>query len=98
MRVPFELKNFQPFSFSVEGTIYIYPNVKHLAERMNLASNTSESVVETPDGKKVWLTLVGDEDQASPHGIQRGWYVTKVLDDKSAAVLVKAFIAITGEC
>jgi hypothetical protein len=97
MRVPFELQNFQPFSFSVEGTTYTYPNVRRLAEKLNLVSNISESVVETPDGKKVWLTLVGAEDQAPPNGIQRGWYVAQVLDDASAAVLVKAFAAIAGE-
>jgi hypothetical protein len=97
MRVPFQLKEFQPFSFSVEGNIYSYPGVQRLAHKMNMAANIEESVVGTPDGKKVWLTVVGDEDQTSPYGIQRGWYVAQGLPDDSAAVLIKAFTLITGD-
>jgi len=62
-----------------------------------LAANIEESVVETPDGKKIWLTVVGDEDQTSPRGIERGWYVAEVLSEENAAVLISAFTVITGE-
>ena len=97
MRVPFTLEQFQRFSFSVEGITYAYPNVRRLAEKHNLAANIEESIVETPDGKQVWLTVVGDEDQVSPYGIERGWYVAQILSEERAAILVKAFTAITGE-
>jgi hypothetical protein len=97
MRVSFQLKDFQPFSFSVEGITYSYTSVRRLAHKLNLVANIEESVVETPEGKKVWLTVVGDEDQTSPYGIQRGWYVAQTLPEESAAVLVKAFTAITGD-
>ena len=93
IRVPFTLKQSQPFSFSVSGITYAYPNVRRLAERHNLAANIEESVVETPDGKQVWLTVVGDDDQVSPYGIRHGWYVAQVLSRESAAVLVKALTA-----
>jgi hypothetical protein len=97
MRTPFQLTELQPFSFSVEGRTYTYPVVTRLACKMNLNANIEESIVETSDGTKVWLTVVGDEDQQSPFGILRGWYVATVLPDESAAVVVKAFNLITGE-
>ena len=93
MRVPFHLNDFQPFSFSVGGTPYSYAAVTRLAHKVNFDANIEESVIETPEGKKVWLTVVGDEDQISPSGIQHGWYVAELLDDDSAAFLVKAFAA-----
>ncbi|MGA2183358.1 MAG: hypothetical protein ABSH47_10030 [Bryobacteraceae bacterium] len=93
MRVPFHLQGLQPLSFSVEGTTYSYETVTRLAHRQNLDANIQESVIETPEGKKVWLTVVGDEDQMSPFGIQHGWYVAKLLDTESADSLVRAFAA-----
>jgi len=90
LRVSFQLKNFEPFCFSVEGVTYTYPNVRCLAEKRNLAAKIYEYVVETPDGKKVWVTVVGDEDQTSAYGIQRGWYVTEVPSEENATFLVKA--------
>ena len=95
MRVSFDLKNFEPFHFSVEGVTYSYPNVKRLAEKRNMAANIYEYVVETPDGKKVWLTVVGDTDQLSATGIQRGWYVGQILSEKDAAFLVGALAEFT---
>ena len=95
MGVSFQLKNFEPFYFSVEGVTYTYPNVRRLAEKKNLGANIHEYVVETPDGKKVWLTVVGDEGQTSAYGIQRGWYVTQVLSEEDATFLVKALAEFT---
>jgi hypothetical protein len=77
-------------SFSVEGTTNSYARVKRLAHRMNFDTNIEESVVETLDGKKIWLTVAGDEDQISPFGILRGWYVAKPPDNESAAFIVTA--------
>ena len=81
----------QPFTFSVEGATYSYAVVRRLAHRLNIDANIEESVVETSDGKKVWLTVVGDDAEFSGFGIQRGWYVAKVLPDESASVLINAF-------
>lgn len=93
MRVPFYLNDLQPFSFSIEGTTYSYATVKRLAHRMNFDANIEESVVETAEGRKVWLTVVGDGDQISALGIPHGWYVAKLLDNESAEFLVKALAA-----
>jgi hypothetical protein len=60
-----------------------------------LAANIHEYVVETLNGKKVWLTVVGDDDQSSAYGIQRGWYVAQVLSEEDAAFLVEALAAFT---
>lgn len=95
MRVPFQLKNFEPFYFSVDGVTYTYSNVKRLAHKRSFPANIDESVVETLDGKKIWLTIVGDEDQSSAYGIERGWYVAEVLSDEDAAFLVKALAEFT---
>jgi hypothetical protein len=91
MRVPFQLKDFQPMSFSVAGKTYVYTEGKRLAVKPNLAANIEESVLEMPDGKIVWLTVVGHDDESAATGITRGWYVTQTLDAESAATLVKAF-------
>jgi hypothetical protein len=96
VRVPFDLKDFEPFTFSVEGCTYRYSDVSRLAEKRNIAANIDEAVIQTPDGKKVWLTVVGDEDQTSAYGIQRGWYVAQVLPDDQAVVLVKALAPFTS--
>jgi hypothetical protein len=92
MRVPFHLQDHQPFLFSVEGTTHSYETVTRLAHRMNFDADIEESVVETPEGKKVWLTVVGD-GQSTGMGIQNGWYVAKLLGDESANFLVKALAA-----
>lgn len=78
MRTPFKITELQPFTFSVEGKTYSYAGVTRLALKRNLDANIEESVVRTPDGKKVWLTVVGDDAEASALGIDRGWYVAKV--------------------
>ena len=91
MRVPFQLNNFQPFTFSVEGKTYSFQDTVRLAFKPNLTANVHEYIVQLPDEKKIWLTIVGDQDAVSPAGIERGWYVTQPLDDESAASLVKAF-------
>src|ERR1035437_10368096 len=96
MRVPFQLTDFQPFSFSVEGTTYAYPETTRLAFKPNLAANIEETEVQTPDGKKIWLTVVGDEAEVLPYGIQRGWYEAQVISEDSAACLVKAFAGWSG--
>src|SRR5262249_14378326 len=90
MRIQFQLKGFEPMSFSVQGKTYSYAEVNRLGARMNVEANMEESIVQTPDGKKVWLTVVGDDEESNPYGIMRGWYVATVLDDKSAALLAQA--------
>jgi hypothetical protein len=95
LRVPFELKNFEPMRFVVDGVNYTYSHVKHLAVKRNMTANIYENVVETPDGKKVWLTVVGDTDEIPLHGIERGWYVAQKLSEEDATVLVAAFSEFT---
>jgi hypothetical protein len=97
MRIQFRLTELQPFAFTVEGNTYAYGGLKRLALKRNLDANIEESVLETPAGKKIWLTVVGDDDQVSAFGIHRGWYVAKVLPDDSAAVLIKAFEPWAGQ-
>ena len=91
MRVSFQLTGFQPFSFAVDGKLYSYADSTRLAFKPNLAANIEETIIQTPDGRKVWLTVVSDDEDPGPYGIQRGWYTVQVLDDASAGSLVKAF-------
>lgn len=85
-------------TFSVEGRTYSYPDVKQLAVRSNMHANIEESVIETPDGKIVWLTVVGDEEaELSPCGILRGWYVAVALPSDLAQIMVKGFQTISGD-
>ena len=81
--------------FVVQGVTYSYAKSERLAEKCNFAANIYEYVLETPDGKKVWLTVVGDEDQVSAYGIERGWYVAQVLSEEDAAFLIKALAKFT---
>jgi hypothetical protein len=91
MRIPFQLAGSQPFSFVVDGKPHSYADSARLAFKPNLAANIEETIILTSDGRKVWLTIVGADEDPGPYGIQRGWYTVQVLDDASAGVLVKAF-------
>jgi hypothetical protein len=46
-------------------------------------------------GKKIWLTIVGDEDQSTIYGVECGWYVAEVLSEEDADFLVKALAEFT---
>lgn len=91
MRVPFQLAGLQPLSFTVDGKVYSYAGSTRLAVKPNPAANIEEAIVQTPDGRKVWLTVVGADEESGPYGIERGWYTVQLLDDESAGVLIKAF-------
>jgi len=91
MRVPFQLTGSQPFSFLVDGKPYSYADSTRLAFKPNLAANIEETVIQTPDGRKVWLTVVSADEESGPYGIERGWYTVQVLDNASADALIKAF-------
>ena len=79
MRVRFDLNEFDPFTFGVDGVPYELASVRRVDERLNQAANIDESVCELPNGKTVKLTVVGDEDQNSIFGFRRGWYVVEIL-------------------
>jgi hypothetical protein len=91
MRVPFQLTELQPFSIVVDGKRYSYADSKRLAFKPNLVANIEETIIQTPDGRKIWLTVVSADEEPTPYGIQRGWYTVQVLDDASADNLIKAF-------
>jgi len=65
------------------------------AHKSNMSANIEEYIVETPDRKKVWLTVVGDEGAASAYGIDRGWYVAVVLSEDDATFMVNALAEFT---
>lgn len=75
----------------MDGKRYSYPDSKRLAFKPNLVANIEETIIQTPDAHKVWLTVVSADEEPSPYGIQRGWYTVQVLDDASAGSLVQAF-------
>ena len=88
MRVPFQLNNFETLTFTMDGNSYHYEDGNRLAVKPNPAANMEDSVLEMPDGKVIYLTVVGADDGASAQGIRRGWYVAQTLDAESATKLV----------
>ena len=78
-----------------DGTTYDYSALDRLAQRSNFDASLEESILALPDGKCVWLTVVGDEDQTPGFGYFRGWYVAKVMSLQNAERLVKAFKLLT---
>lgn len=90
MKIRFDLKPFEPFSFIADGKTYAFP-VKCLAERSDFEKSIHESVVETMDGKKIRLTVVGDEVAPSPFGVHHGWYEAQVLSEADAATALAQF-------
>ena len=90
MRVHFDLKDLEPFTFRVDGVDYGISLLNPLAQKMRIPTNVSEYVYKLPTGKYVYLTVVGDEDQTSAYGIARGWYVAEVLPEKDATWLIQA--------
>ncbi len=89
--LPFQLTDAQPMFFVVDGKRYSYADSTRLAFKPNHAANIDETIIQTPDGRKVWLTVVGADEEPGPYGIQQGWYTVQKLDDASADGLVKAF-------
>ena len=90
LRVHFDLKDLEPFTFRVDGVDYGISLLNPLAQKMRIPTNVSEYVYKLPTGKYVYLTVVGDEDQTSAYGIARGWYVAEVLPEKDATWLIQA--------
>jgi hypothetical protein len=91
MRTPFNLSGDQEMIFTHEGKTYSYAGARHLAQKPNFAANIEETILQTEDGKLIWLTVVGAGDDPGPYGIKSGWYVTQTLDKDSAVNLTKAF-------
>ena len=96
MRTHFELKNFEPFRFIADGKAYKFGDLTPLAEKRRPATKIHEYVFKLPTGKHVYLTVVGDEDQASAMGIERGWYMAEMLSDENAAFMIDAMAKFTA--
>lgn len=91
MRTQFHLSEGQEMTFTHQGKTYSYAAARHLAQKPNLAANIEETILQTGDGKLIWLTVVGELDDPGPYGNMSGWYTTQTLDEDSAANLTKAF-------
>lgn len=96
MRVYFNLKEFEPFSFQINGVNYKFSELKPLAEKTSYATNISELVYKLPSNSYVHLTIVSDEDQISAYGITRGWYVAETINEQDAFWLIKALEPFTA--
>lgn len=96
MRIHFDLPEFAPFEFEVEGTKYTFSSLKPLAQKTRVAPNISEFVYLLPTGKFVYLTVVGDEDQTSAYGIHRGWYVAEIMSEQDAKFAIDALAKFTA--
>jgi hypothetical protein len=88
MRVRFDLNAVEPFQFDVDGAIYKFQSARKLAEKRRLATNIAEYVLQLPNKKYIYLTIVGDEDQVLSNGIERGWYVAEVVSEEDAEFLI----------
>lgn len=95
MRVRFDLKPTEPFSFVADGVSYRFSSLRPLAEKRRTATKVSEYVFKLPDGRHVYLTVVADEDQNSAFGVERGWYVAEIISDKDAEFLINALALFT---
>jgi hypothetical protein len=96
MRVYFDLKEFAPMVFEHKGEKYPFSQLEPLAEKRRLATNISEYVFRLPTSEYVYITVVGDEDQTSAHGIYRGWYVIEPLSKKEAEFAIDALSKFTA--
>ena len=96
MRINFDLKPLEPFTFIVEGENYSFSSLKPLAQKLRPATNISEFVYKLPTGKHVYLTVVGDENQTSEYSVHKGWYVAEILSDENAEFLIKALEKFTA--
>ena len=96
MRVHFDLKNFEGFSFEFKGQSYAFSRLVPHAEKRRLATNISEYVFKLPSGNFVYLTVVGDEDQTSAFGVLKGWYVVESLTNEQAVFAIDALSKFTA--
>lgn len=96
MRKYFELADFAPMVFEYKGEKYIYSHLTPLAQKRRLATNISEYVYQLPTNEYVYITIVGDEDQTSAYGIQKGWYVIESLSEEEAKFDIDALSKFTA--
>jgi len=96
MRVRFDLKEFEPFTFTVDGKSYAFRDLTPLARKERLPTLVHEYVFRLPRHEYVYLTVVSDEDQAVANGIYRGWYVAEILSEKDALWLIEALKPFTA--
>jgi hypothetical protein len=90
MRTRFELAEYEPFHFDVEGVSYKFSGMLALAKKERPTTLVHEYVFKLPIGKYVYLTVVGDDDQYMKNGLERGWYVAELLSESDALWLVNA--------
>ena len=68
----------------VEGSRFAFPDCFNFAEIGNLQANITEHVLKARDGRYIRLTVVGDAEVDGAHGVLKGWYVARFLDEESA--------------
>lgn len=95
-RIHFDLQKFEPFSIEVDDKKYLFSSLKPLSKKSLVATNISEYVYKIDSDKYVYLTVVGDEDQESAYGIQRGWYVAEIISEDAAQFLIDALSKFTA--
>ena len=88
MRIRFDLKPLEPFTFEVTGQCYGFAHLQPLARKERIATLVHEFVYKLPEHGYVYLTVVGDDDQYSGDGIARGWYVVEPMSEKDALWLI----------
>ena len=96
MRIRFDLKEFEPFSFVVGNKRYAFSKLEPLARKEWHATLVHEYVYKLPDQSYVYLTIVGDDDQYMSDGIARGWYVAETVEEKDALWLIEALKSFTA--
>jgi hypothetical protein len=90
MRKYFDLIPGEPFLLEITddkgGTTFVeFKDAAEYAVIGNLYANINDSVRTAGLADKFFrLTLVGDEDQVSAYGIQRGWYVARWISREEA--------------
>ncbi len=96
MRVHFELEEFAPMVFDHQGIKYSFSELTPMAEKRRLATNISEYVYKLPTDEYIYVTVVGDEDQTSGHGVHKGWYVIESIEEKDARFDIDALSQFTA--
>ncbi len=95
MRVRFETKPFAPMVFEHKGTKYPFDELTPLANKTRVATHIVETVYRLPTGEHIYVTVVGDEDQTSPLGIHKGWYLIESITEEEAKFDIDALAKFT---
>jgi len=83
--VRFDLKEFEPFSVSVDGKSFGYKDCYIYAQIANLPAGIHEVVFKSRTGLYAEVTVIAEEGaDGNAYGLHHGWYTARIISEEEA--------------